>query len=320
MLEGKRIVVTGGCGFIGSHLVEALWKDNEVIVIDDLSGPDLKNIEGFGVEFHRLSITESLDDLFSEVDFVFHTAANVSVTASVDDPRHDARVNIDGLLNVLETARRSGVGRLIFSSSAAVYGHPRFSPITEEHPTEPLSPYGLSKLAGDGYFRLYYSLYGLETVCLRYFNVYGPRQQANSPYSGVISIFARNLLEGKTSTVYGDGLQTRDFVYVEDVVRANLLAATGGKEVVGRVFNVGTGLATSIKDLALLLGAPAETIVYGPPRPGDIRESVADPGLSKNVLGFQARVTLEEGLARYLGWCRAEIERPGGAWDSATIK
>lgn len=311
MLEGKRIVVTGGCGFIGSHLVEVLWKENGVIVIDDLSSGDLKNIEGFAVEFHHRSITEPLDDLFSDVDIVFHTAASVSVVTSVDDPRHDARVNIGGLLNVLETARRSGVGRSIFSSSTAVYGRARFTPITEEHPTEPLSPYGLSKLTGEGYFRLYHSLYGLETVCLRYFNVYGPRQQAHSPYSGVISIFSRNFLEGKPSTIYGNGLQTRDFVYVKDVVRANLLAATGGKEIVGRVFNIGTGLAISIKDLASLLGVPAEATVYGPPRPGDIRESVSDPGLSKNVLGFQATVTLEEGLDRYLGWYGAELERTG---------
>ena len=165
-------------------------------------------------------------------------------------------------------------------------------------------------MTGERYFRLYHSLYGVETVCLRYFNVYGPRQRANSPYSGVISIFSRNILDGKPSTIYGDGLQTRDFVYVPDVVRANFLAASGGKEIVGRVFNIGTGLATSIKNLALLLGTPAEALVYGPPRLGDIRESVADPSLSKNVLGFQAEVTLEEGLDRYLDWYRAEIEKP----------
>ncbi len=308
-------MVTGGCGFIGSHLVEALWKGNEVIVIDDLSSGDLKNIEGCAVEIHRRSIIEPIDDLFSEVDFVFHTAANVSVAASLADPCHDARVNIEGLLNVLETARRRGVGRLIFSSSAAVYGPTRFTPITEEHPTQPLSPYGLSKLTGEDYLRLYHSLYGLEAVGLRYFNVYGPRQRADNPYSGVISIFAHNVLEGHPSTIHGDGLQTRDFVYVKDVVRANLLAATGGKEIVGRVFNVGTGRATSIKDLALLLGVPAEAMVYGPPRPGDIRESVADPRLSETFLGFQAAVSLEEGLDSYLGWCGAEIERSGEVYN-----
>lgn len=303
-MEGKRIVVTGGCGFIGSHLVEALWEKNDVKVIDDLSSGDLRNIEGFEVAFHQRSITAPLDDLFSDVDIVFHLAANVSVVASVDDPKHDAQTNVYGTLNVLEAARKSGVKRLIFSSSTAVYGHPLSLPLAEDHPTQPISPYGLSKLTAERYCRLYHRLYAFETVCLRYFNVYGPRQRANSPYSGVISIFTRNVVEGRPSTIYGDGLQTRDFIYVEDIVEASLLAATKGPEVAGRVFNVGTGLATSINDLARLIGVPESMTVYGPPRQGDIRESVADVGLSREVLGFKAEVTLEDGLKRYLAWCR----------------
>lgn len=302
VIEGKKIVVTGGCGFIGSHVVEALWERNRVIVIDDLSSGDEANISSFDVEFHRRSITEPLEELFAGANLVFHLAASVSVARSVEDPRHDAEVNISSTLNVLEAARRCGVSRVIYSSSAAVYGEPRALPISESHPLRAISPYGLSKLTGERYCSLYCSLYGLETVSLRYFNVYGPKQKADNPYSGVISIFVRNAIEGQVSTIYGDGKQTRDFVYVKDVVEANLLAASGGREILGHAFNVGTGMETSVNDLARFLGTEA---VHGPPRPGDIRHSVADTRLAKEKLSFTARTPLQEGLARYMDWYRA---------------
>jgi UDP-glucose 4-epimerase len=307
-LRNKRIIITGGCGFIGSHLVEALWRDNHVVVIDDLSAGSLSNISGFEAEFHRRDIVGTLDDLMAGADIVFHTAASVQVTLSVQDPGLDARTNIIGLLNVLNAARRSRIERLVFSSSTAVYGVAQYLPIDEAHPTEPISPYGLSKLTGERYFRMFHALEGLPAVCLRYFNVYGPRQRANSTYSGVISIFAQNVLRGQPSVIYGDGEQSRDFVNVKDVVQANLLAAVAPPaRVVGKVFNVGTGRATNLKELVRLLGIAPGHVSHGPARAGDIRLSVAEIGLISRELGYRPRVSLEDGLKDYLAWRAADL-------------
>jgi len=299
-LEGKRILVTGGCGFIGSHLVHALWRDNEVVVIDDLSSGQLSNLEGCRVQFYHCSILNATDSLFAGVEVIFHTAASVTVQGSIDDPCQDARTNVEGLLRVLEAGRRQGVKRFIFSASSAAYGEALHLPVGEDHPLRPDSPYAVSKLAGEYYTRLYHDLYGLETVSLRYFNVYGPRQLDDGPYSGVISIFARRILEQQPLVIYGDGHQTRDFIYVRDVVRANLLAAQPDFAAQGQVINVGTGIAISILQLAQLMGG--NDLIHAPARPGDVRESVADLSLAQRSLGFAPTVSLREGLRAYVNW------------------
>ena len=303
VLRGRRIVVTGGCGFIGSHLVEALWRENRVVVIDDLSAGCEDNIAGCDVDLHRRSVAEPLDELLAGAEYVFHLAASVEVVRSLEDPAADARANVLGVVNVLQAVRRTGVRRLVYSSSAAVYGVPRELPVGESHPAEPISPYGLSKLTGERYLRLFYELEGLPAVALRYFNVYGPRQRADSPYTGVISIFATNRLNGRPTVVYGDGEQTRDFVHVSDVVRANLAAAVAPLEQVGgRAFNIGTGRRTTVNWLVAALGLPEGSVSRAPARSGDIRHSVADVSLAEEVLGFRARVALEQGLGDYLDY------------------
>lgn len=301
-LHGKRILITGGCGFIGSHLVHALTGENEVVVVDDLSSGRLSNLAGQRVEIHARSILDDIDSLFEGVGIVFHTAANVSVQGSIEDPPHDARTNVEGLVRVLEASRRHGVKRLVFSSSSAVYGEAVRLPIREDHPLQPDSPYAAGKLAGEHYVRMYHQLFGMETVSLRYFNVFGPRQAADGPYSGVISIFARRLGEKQPFVIYGDGHQTRDFVYVQDVVQANLLAAQPGLNAQGQTINVGTGVATSIVQLAQLMGE--SEIIYAQARPGDVKESMADLSLARHSLGFVPAVSLRDGLGAYLDWYR----------------
>ena len=301
-VKDKTILVTGGCGFIGSHLVEALWKDNRVIVVDDLSNGKLENIALFDVEFRQGSILSDLGDIWDGVDIVFHLAASVSVSRSVDEPSRDAENNVLGSLYVLDACRKHSVRRVVYSSSAAVYGDPIHLPIDEDHPQDPVSPYGLSKLTGESYARLYHQLYGLGTTSLRYFNVYGPRQDPKSPYAGVISIFVHRLLEDLPLIVDGDGLQARDFVSVKDVVQANLLAAGGGEEILGKAFNVGTGKSTAIAELAQIIAGEKGRISHGPPRPGDARESVADLALSRRTLGYEPRIPLEAGIRQFKEW------------------
>ena len=299
-LYGRRILVTGGCGFIGSHLVHALWRDNEVIVIDDLSSGRLSNLGNCQVRMHQCSILDAIDGLFADVEIVFHTAADVAVQGSIDDPGHDARVNVEGLLRVLEACRRHRVKRFVFSASSAAYGQAVSLPINEDHPLRPDSPYAVGKLAGEYYGRLYHDLYGLEIVSLRYFNVYGPRQLADGPYSGVISVFAQWVVEQQPLVIYGDGRQTRDFVHVQDVVQANVLAAQPGLAAHGQAINVGTGKATSILELARLMGG--QDLRFAPARLGDVRESVADLHQACQSLGFAPTIPLEEGLRTYLEW------------------
>jgi UDP-glucose 4-epimerase len=272
------------------------------MVVDDLSSGKLENIAPFDVELYQGSILSDLGDVWDGVDTVFHLAASVSVSRSVEEPCFDAENNILGSLRVLEACRKYDVRRVVFSSSAAIYGDPIRLPIDEGHPREPVSPYGLSKLAGESYARLYHQLYGLGAVSLRYFNVYGPRQDPESPYAGVISIFVHRLLEGLPLVVDGDGLQARDFVSVKDVVQANLLAASGGEEIPGRTFNVGTGTSTTIAQLAQTIVGEEGQISHGPPRPGDVRESVADLTLSRGTLGYQPRIPLEDGIRQFKEW------------------
>jgi nucleoside-diphosphate-sugar epimerase len=310
----KKCLVTGGAGFIGSHLVEHLVGASvQVKVLDNLSSGLLQNLEPFReyIDFKEGDVRDvaTLREMMSGVEVVFHQAALVSVPQSVEDPIEAAMVNDLGTLNVLEAARHSGVRRAVCASSCAVYGDLPQLPKKEEMDTKPMSPYAASKLHGETYARLYGDLYGLETVCLRYFNVYGPRQDPSSPYSGVISIFMDKAARGKPPTIYGDGEQFRDFVYVADVVQANLLAAQR-KNISTVVINVGTGKSLTVnslwKNIAELTGVQGEP-ERANSRPGDIRYSVAEISRARELLGFEPRYGLEEGLQLTWEWYRQRI-------------
>ncbi|MCX7798725.1 MAG: SDR family oxidoreductase [Fimbriimonadales bacterium] len=300
-------LVTGGAGFIGSHIVDALLaRGDRVRVLDDLSSGSLENLPS-GADFEQGCVTDYglVARLTEGCRGVFHLAAIASVPRSVEDPLSVDRVNTQGTLCVLEAARRSGA-RVVFSSSAAVYGDSPELPKTEAMPAEPISPYGVQKLAGERYLYAFHRLHGLEGVALRYFNVFGPRQNPRSMYSGVITILCRRALRGEPLTVFGDGTQTRDFVYVRDVVAANL-AAMEVPEAQAVIANVGTGQATTVLELAVAIlkesGSRSE-IQFGPPRAGDILHSRSDPSFAERAIGFRARVPLKQGLAETLEWFR----------------
>jgi len=302
-----RILVTGGAGFIGSHTVERLLAQGyPVRVLDDFSTGHLDNLP----HHSRLSIITGdirsrrvVEEAMQGVTHVLHLAAQVSVAASVEAPVSSASINVTGFLNVLDAARAQRVRRLVYASSAAVYGMPARLPIDEDAPTAPISPYGLEKEINDRYAALYRDLYGLPTLGLRYFNVYGPRQDPNSPYSGVISIFCRRLREARPLSVFGDGLQTRDFIYVGDVARANAAALEGG---LTGVCNVATGESISLRTLIKALGAVAgkqPLVSYGEARAGDIRESAADNRRLVTALRVSEFEPLRRGLSRLWASC-----------------
>ena len=305
----KHALVTGGAGFIGSHLVDALLRQGaRVTVIDNLTTGKKENLQhaGPGLDFHEGDIRDQalLRELMDGVDVVFHQAAVVSVPLSVAQPLVSADINEMGTLAVLETARQAGCRRVVLASSSAVYGDDPELPKREAMALRPLSPYAIQKMVGEYYAGLYYTLYGMETASLRYFNVFGPRQDPSSPYSGVISIFMDRASAGRAPVIYGDGEQTRDFVYVRDVVAANLNAATA-KDAAGRTFNIGTGLTITINRLwqrvAELAGidlAPE----YQAARDGDIVHSVAAIDAARRHLGFAPAVPFEDGLADTYRW------------------
>mgnify|MGYP006284031899 FL=1 len=296
----KRVLVTGGAGFIGSHIADALCPANEVRILDSFVGGDRSNCPDEATIIEGDIRDEStLATAIDGVDIVFHQGAIVSVAKSVDDPATSHAVNVDGTLAVLEAARRENA-RVVFASSAAIYGVPESLPVAETAPKEPTSPYGLDKLSGDHYCRLYAELYDLPTVALRYFNVYGPRQSGGD-YAGAITAFTEQARAGDQLTVQGEGTQTRDFVNIADVVQANLLAAT--TEATGEAFNIGTGVATTINDVAETVRdriAPSAEISHVDPRQGDIRDSVADIQKAETLLGYEPTVSLADGLERYL--------------------
>jgi UDP-glucose 4-epimerase len=306
-----RVLVTGGAGFIGSHTVARLLAEgHSVRVLDDLSTGKRENLAPFGgaVEFLEGDITDvaAVERAVTGMDAVMHLAAVVSVPVSVERTAFAHAVNATGTLNVLEAARRAGVRRVAYASSAAVYGAIAGLPAREEAPLVPTSPYGSQKRYNEETARLATELHGLETVGLRYFNVYGPRQDPRSPYSGVLSIFIDRILGDQPVTIHGDGLQTRDFVFVGDVARANVAALTspGGS---GRAFNVGTGTAVTVLEayraIARSVGRDVEP-AFGPGRAGDIRHSRADVGAIARELGWRAEVAFEGGIGETIAWRR----------------
>ncbi len=295
-LADTTVLVTGGAGFIGSHIADALANISDVRVLDDFSAGRRENVpEGATVVEGDVRDASTVDNAMAGVDVVFHEAGLVSVPESVERPiaSHDA--NVAATLNVLEAARREDA-RVVTASSVGIYGNPVDVPIHESEPKQPTSPYGVDKLAIDHYTRLYHDLYDLDTVALRYFNVYGPRQSAGE-YSGVISTFLEQAQSGQPLTVDGDGEQTRDFVHVSDVVRANLAAAT--TDHVGRAYHVGTGDSITVRELADIVRdvtGSSSTVTHTEARAGDIEHSEADVTRAQRQLGFEARVALGEGL------------------------
>ena len=301
----KKAVVVGGAGFIGSHIVDALLqKGFDVHVIDDLSGGKKENLNPKAV-FHKADIRnlEDIKPIIKGAKFVFHLAALPRVQYSLEYPVETSEVNIGGTLNVLVAAKEGGVKRVIYSASSSAYGDQKVLPLTEAMPVAPKSPYGLQKYVGELYARVWSEAYGLETVSLRYFNVYGPRLNPEGAYALVIGKFLKQRKEGKPLTITGDGTQTRDFTHVRDVVRANLLAAESPKVGKGETINIGAGKNCSINDLAKQIlqtesdpdgvGGKAEHIA---PR-HELHDTLADNSLAKKLLGWKPEVTLEDGIA-----------------------
>lgn len=302
-------LVTGGAGFIGSHIVRALLDAGEKVrVLDNFSTGKVENLSGLtgSLEVLEGDVRDDarLNQAMQGVEIVFHQAAFVSVPQSMEDPLTCLDVNVQGTANVLEKARRHGVRRVVLASSAAVYGNADALPLDEETPLRPLSPYAASKRVDEIYAQLYTHAFGLETVALRYFNVFGPRQRPDSPYAAAVPIFVRRYLDGKAVTVFGDGGQTRDLIYVGDVARANLLAARH-PHAAGQIFNICTGVETRLLDLLEILDKlfpAAPEPVFTDPRPGDIYRSVGSPERAARVMGFRVQTSLEEGLRQTVAW------------------
>ena len=304
-------LVTGGAGFIGSHLVDALVaRGDSVRVLDDLATGRRENLNA-EAEFVQGSVAdaEAVARAVDDREVVFHLGALGAVARSVADPRASNDANVNGTLNVLTLARDAGVRRVVFASSSSVYGGAEIVPTPESAPLRPRSPYAITKLTGDWYTRVFAELYDLETVVLRYFNVFGPRQRPDSTYAAVIPLFAAAMLAGESPIVHGDGTQSRDFTYVTDVVAANLAAAVAPADrASGQPFNVAPGAGTSLLELldglAQRIGVTPNP-VFVESRPGDVHRSCADATAARDVLGWTPTVSVEDGLARYVDWIRS---------------
>jgi UDP-glucose 4-epimerase len=306
-----KTLVTGGTGFIGSNIVGMLVKEgHSVVVLDDLSTGYRCNLDPFpDVEFiegdvrSAATVARAMDG----ANVVFHLAASVGNARSIQDPIQDAEVNVLGTVRVLEAARHSGVRRIVFSSSAGIFGELKHLPIREDHPVEPDSPYGASKLAAEKLCLAYSKLYDMDVICLRYFNVYGLNQRYDA-YGNVIPIFAHRMLHGQPLIIFGDGEQTRDFVNVRDVAMANYRAALSNG--ISGAFNIASGSRVTINHMAKLMcemGEMQVPIEHGPPRAGDVRHSLADISAARRAFGYEPGVGLEEGLAEYMAWARKEM-------------
>ncbi len=310
----RTFLVTGGAGFIGSHIAETLvQRGDRVRVLDNLSTGHLSNMDGFrdGIEFVEGDLVDA--DLVAEVvggvDCIFHQAALASVPRSVEQPLETNAACVTGTLTLLDAARRAGVRRLVYAASSSAYGDRPTSSKRETDVPDPISPYGAAKLAGEHYCRAFTSTYGFETVCLRYFNVFGPRQDPDSPYSAVIPLFITAMLQDRPPVIYGNGLQSRDFTFVANVVHANLLAADA-KGVAGRMFNAANGKSTNLLTLIDLLNRLLGTDVkpqHAEPRAGDVRESLADITAARKMLGYESLIDFEEGLRRSISYYRQMV-------------
>jgi UDP-glucose 4-epimerase len=304
-----KVFVTGGAGFIGSHTVDLLLAEGHAVrVFDDLSTGTLANLAHHGdVVWGDVLDAEALTAAMAGCDAVLHLAAVVSVPDSIARPERAHAINATGTLNVLEAARRNGIRRVVMASSAAVYGANQRLPLREDEAPAPLSPYAVQKWQNEAYARCYADLHGLSPVCLRYFNVFGPRQDPASPYSGVLSKFLAAVAGNEPVSIHGDGGQSRDFVYVGDVARANVLALTSPMQG-GAVLNVGSGRAVTVLEayeaIRALAGRGQEPR-FGPARAGDVRQSLADIELAEAVLGYKPRHAFGDGLARTLAWARS---------------
>jgi nucleoside-diphosphate-sugar epimerase len=309
----KTYLVTGGAGFIGSHIVEELVRRGErVRVLDNFLTGKRENLAPFrsSIELVEADIRDpgACREAVRGVTCVLHQAALPSVPRSIEDPRTSHDINLTGTLNVLVASREAGVGRVVFASSSSVYGDDPRLPKTEGQEGRPLSPYAVHKASGEKYCQVFDSAFGLETVALRYFNIFGPRQDPHSQYAAVVPLFVLSALAGRPPVIHGDGEQSRDFTYVSNVVEANLLAAEA-PGASGGVFNIGCGSRTTVKDLALLirdiLGSKVEP-VHDPARPGDVKHSHADISRARTRLGYEPRVAFREGLERTVAWYKAK--------------
>jgi UDP-glucose 4-epimerase len=301
----KNLVVTGGLGFIGSNLVESLIENNEVTIIDDLTSGKLENIEHIKNENLKLikgSITDlDLRNIFRDADYVFHEAALISVPESVLNPLSYNEVNVTGTLKVLMAAKDTDVQKVVFASSAAVYGDNTSLPIDEKAPIQPLSPYAVNKATGEMYCNVFTQNYGLPTVSLRYFNIFGPRQDPNSAYAAVIPNFINNILKGEKPVIYGDGEQSRDFISVKQVVKANILACQSSKN---GIFNIALGKSTTINQLLDMVKEIMDVDIepeYMEPRAGDVKHSLADVSRAK-LFGFNPSKDFKDDLIETVEW------------------
>jgi nucleoside-diphosphate-sugar epimerase len=312
-LSGTALV-TGGAGFIGSHIAAALLESGaRVRILDDLSTGHMENIDetreisAGDIDFIQGSVADEqlLKKAFENVEVIFHEAAIPSVPRSVEAPRNTHVASVDGTFSVLMAARDAGVRRVVYAASSSAYGDQPTLPKSEEMPPQPLSPYAVAKLVGEYYCQVFTRVYGLETVSLRYFNVFGPRQDPGSQYSGVVSRFISALSSGERPVIYGDGEQSRDFTYIDNVVAANLSAATAPKAA-GKVINVANGqrvtLNELLSELKQLTGKTDVTAEYREPRIGDVRHSLADITMARELLGYESKVNLRDGLQRTLDW------------------
>ncbi|MBW2979905.1 SDR family oxidoreductase [Candidatus Woesearchaeota archaeon] len=310
-----RFLVTGGAGFIGSNIVEGLLsKGYQVKIIDNLSTGNLKNLSGMldKIEFIEGDIGDLklLKESFKDVDFVLHQAALRSVPRSIKEPIKTNEVNANGTLKVLVAARDAGVKRVVYASSSSVYGDCKSLPNMESMEAKPISPYAISKLVGEHYCRLFYDTYGLETVSLRYFGVFGPRQDPDSQYSSVIPLFIKAFMHGKKPAIFGDGKQTRDFTFVKNVVGANILACSS-KNACGKVFNIACNKSTNLIELIVKIGKIFGREIkptYTRPREGDVKHTLADISLAGKILGYKPTHSIDEGLKLTVDWYKNECK------------
>lgn len=309
-----HILVTGGAGFIGSHLAAALVAaGHQVRVLDDLSSGHRENLAGLPVELIVGDVGEMavVETAVTNIDLIFHQAALASVPRSIKEPQLNYKSNVAGTFNVFEAARQAGIKRIVYASSAAVYGQLPGLPKREDSPLQLLTPYAAAKSMGENLAASYNAAYGLEIVSLRYMNIFGPRQDPASPYSGVLSIFCQAVVDGSGVTIFGDGRQTRDYVYISDVVQANLRAAAVPFDKIASspIFNIGRGQKTSLNQIVALLsqltGQPLPT-TYEPERFGDIKHSLADITLAQEKLGFKAETAVLTGLEKTLAWFQTQ--------------